>query len=1260
MSSDFFEHLGLEELQTLNKVAICNASGGMMKLKGQTKLDFKLGNQGYNHPFIVCANLRRPLILGLDFLQINRIGLDWDETGNKVLKQGRQILIESIDEQEPSTLIKNAKSVKIPERSIAVIETAIETKSLRLGQYYETKICPYLHDEYPNLIMPLIIHHNNSWNGEQGKVYVPLLIINLDYQELYLPKGKVVGTLQEEQLDLNEIIHEELDITENKIKTKTREETPSVSYYKKVLEQEEDKETLNKMIVSPADINIHRKLELKDAEVEEKYWKIFKDLCLEYKDIFSTDSADIGHTTLITMEIDTGDSPPICQRPYNLPLKHTEWVRKELELLEKAGVIVRSMSPWASPIVIVPKHTAVGEPPRRRMCVDYRALNNLLPLVKKAYSKAKGVLSLVPLPKIDEIYSKLAGSHIYSSLDLRSGYHHISLSEQSQPKSAFVTPMGKYQFTKVPFGLAQAPAYFQQLINRVLYDMPYTFGYLDDILIYSRDVQGHIEHLKSVFQRMREVGLKLKESKCNFLKQHLQYLGHLISGEGIKPVSEKLDSMEKIASPKNPKQVKQFLGLVGYYRKFVPRFSDIARPLTNLTRKTQKFEWTEPCQKAFKALQRELMKEPILKYPDVNKPYIMFTDASKYAWACVLTQSHEHEIEGKKVVINHPITYQSGLFRGSQLNWAALTKEAYAIYMACKKLVFYLQDADVTIYTDHRPLLKFLNKATLNQKVNNWAMELEGLGKIKIEHIAGIKNTLADTLSRLIETDPEIALEPEPYGQEYGYALFEDLPPIIALLELGGYDWHSHDLNSLLPTDDDELHLPIQEEQLQEYQQQDQWTKQLYDKIKKDPKLSTSHYVIENGVLKRKIVDYKQNYQVWVLPKPLRPIVLKMAHDDLGHNGSTRTYTAIKRLYYWKGMKQDINRYVKQCRVCQQRNKQIMKYAVLHFDTPTLPMEFISMDLIGEFHPPSSKGHRYALTVICMLTGYVFCIPLKTKTAAEVVQKYIHNVSAPYGPSRKILSDNGTEFKNTLFEQIAQEIGVEHKIYSPPYHPQSNGRIEGFHAWLKACMAKHISPQVEWDDVIPLACACYNYFPNENSKESPFFLMFGRDPLLPLNNLIQPKLRYMGDDENILSLEAMKNIYEMAARNLKMARERYDSTQKGSIRTQIKPNDTVMVKNHTAGPFDPKYVGDYRVISVKGNQLEVRPTRGGKTQMVHVSHAKYVLPADLIIQQIPDIKQFGRRSKYRLSEEKIEDLKWELQTKGPKELPNQLKGTKKS
>ena len=289
--------------------------------------------------------------------------------------------------------------------------------------------------------------------------------------------------------------------------------------------------------------------------------------------------------------------------------------------------------------------------------------------------------------------------------------------------------------------------------------------YLDDIIIFSKTEEEHLQHLEDIFEQLQKAGLKLKLQKCSFFKKHIQYLGHLISDEGIQPLPEKLESIAKMPVPQNTKQVKQLLGLVGYYRRFVPHFSDIARPLTQLTRKNEGFNWSTECEKCFHMLKNYLYEAPILRYPDPTAEYILYTDASKYAYAGVLTQS----IDGT----DHPVAYTSGLFRVSQLNWAALTKEAYAIYMSVKKLSFYLDSAQITLRSDHRPLKKFLEKNTMNAKVNNLAVKLESQN-INFEFIAGTKNVLADTLSRQIEFDESIKLPKEEPGYEFGYTPFKN------------------------------------------------------------------------------------------------------------------------------------------------------------------------------------------------------------------------------------------------------------------------------------------------------------------------------------------------------------------------------------------------------------------------------------------------------------------------------------------------------
>ena len=404
--------------------------------------------------------------------------------------------------------------------------------------------------------------------------------------------------------------------------------------------------------------------------------------------MFSTNNEDIGHTNLITMDIDTGDSPPSAKKPYTLLLKHYDWVQQEIESLERAGVITRSVSPWASPVIMVLKKSAPVELPSRRMCIDFHAVNVLQPKVVKVDSKAKGNLTLHPLPNINQLYAQLRGAKIFTTVDLRSGYYHIELDKDSQSKMAFITPFGKYEFNMVPFGLAQAPAYFQALINKVLKGLhKFAVAYLDDIIIFSKDEEEHLEHLRIIFQRLKEAGLKLKRSKCDFMKTQIQYLGHLISSSGIQPLPEKLGSIKNMPAPRSPKEVKQFLGLAGYYHKFVPRFSDLSRPLTRLTRKDVLFEWTKECQACFELLKETLCTHPILWYPDPNKSYVLFTDASKYGWAGVLISQPYEEIIHES---NQSTTMQCAFIKiGSS---ASIT------------------NADVIIKSGHLPLKKFLRR----------------------------------------------------------------------------------------------------------------------------------------------------------------------------------------------------------------------------------------------------------------------------------------------------------------------------------------------------------------------------------------------------------------------------------------------------------------------------------------------------------------------------------------------------------------------
>ena len=450
--------------------------------------------------------------------------------------------------------------------------------------------------------------------------------------------------------------------------------------------------------------------------------------------------------------------------------------------------------------------------------------------------------------------------------------------------------------------------------------------------------------------------------------------------------------------------------------------------------------------------------------------------------------------------------------------------------MSVKKLSFYLTGAQILLRSDHKPLEKFLLKNMLNSKVNNWAMELEAFN-IQFDYIKGSNNILADTLSHLIAIDPDMPTTPEERGYEFGYAIFEEFPKV----KTKTYEVNEVivGMNKEIIKNDPELQKslqcienPIAPQRLKKLQQ-DTNIEALKCKLQHN-KLDKEYYSLDkNKLLTRKVIDGGHEFHTIYLPSILTFQVLRTAHDNLSHNGFPRTYAALKRVFYWKGMKEDIRKHCKMCATGQLHKLENMKFKRKVFKPSLHPMDFICMDLIGKFRPPTSHGHRYALTAVCMLPGFTWCVPLKTKTAEEVTKAYMDHIYSNFGGSIKILMDNGTEFKNKLFKEVIEKVGTEFSIHSPPYRPQSNGKIEGFHRFLK-------TPKLT-----PMAMACYNFFPNCNARESAFFIMFGRDPINKLNMLLHSARRYFQDDNGLPNLEALKNIYQVVAQQLLNSRERY-------------------------------------------------------------------------------------------------------------------------
>ena len=545
------------------------ATGTSMEPIGFTECSFDINGHAFTQKFIVCNNQTRPIILGKDFAAKNCIGVVWTKQGSRKMIDDDGKMIMEVKEQTTDVPLSLTNPIRIPPHTIAV---AVVECATPLNSTLDIRANEGFLRDFPN------IHVAQSYvNNPQQSLApncIPFTFTNLSMYSQYLGKDKAVGFAQliVEDVEVHALAdHEEIAEMmrgpRNHIPRKTQ-----AKYKMPIIPLD------NAFITSPADVPGPRKVDLQDADITPRTRSAFDALCERYPKVFSKGNEDIGQTQLVTMDIDTGDSPPISSRLYTLVLKHHKWVQEEIETLERAGVITKSMSPWASPIVMVPKKSQPGKPPKKRLCIDFRKINDLQQKVIME-GKSKGCLSFIPLPKIDEMYAKLKGAKFFSTIDLRSGYYHIALGKDSRAKTAFVTPFGKYEFLQVPFGLAQAPAFFQHPMNKVLDNCSFAMTYLDDIIIFSNTEEEHLAHIKEIFRRLEAADLKMKRSKCDFFKKHIHYLGHLISANGIQPLKDKLDTIRDMPAPSSPKEVKQFLGLAGYYRKFVPCFADLSRPL---------------------------------------------------------------------------------------------------------------------------------------------------------------------------------------------------------------------------------------------------------------------------------------------------------------------------------------------------------------------------------------------------------------------------------------------------------------------------------------------------------------------------------------------------------------------------------------------------------------------------------------------------------------------------------------------------------
>ena len=452
-----------------------------------------------------------------------------------------------------------------------------------------------------------------------------------------------------------------------------------------------------------------------------------------------------------------------------------------------------------------------------------------------------------------------------------------------------------------------------------------------------------------------------------------------------------------------------------------------------------------------------------------------------------------------------------------------------------------------------------------------------------------------------------------------------------------------------------EIKLPLKPKQLQQLQKNDAYCRDVAKKLHKDTELQKI-FIKEKGVLYRLWIEERRTFKCILVPQILQDSMIILAHNYSGHNGSRRTYNCLKRQYYWPGIQKQIFRHCKKCKECMLQNQGQPEKCFGHFDSPDLPMEFFCMDLVGPIHPPSSRGNKYVLTVIDMLTGFTIAVPIKNENAETICEAYKDNVYCVFGGSSRMLTDNRSEFKNKEMQEVCDTLGLKH-IFSPVYTPQSNGRLEGWHRFFKSCIAKHIrGGGVEWDELVPMAVSAYNFFPCQSSKESPFVLMFGRDPITLVAKLLEPRPRYYGERGGALKLETLRRLYTIVVQNIRKARGKLPKKEEEPHKFEV--NDMVLVKDPDTAVFEPRYQPNFRVTAIFGNNIiEVQDKQGHKS-VRRSAHVKYIDPSEKVEKQLPSeevVKNYGISSKLILAEKDIPDLHFNI--KDRKEGGNSLERT---
>lgn len=940
----------------------------------------------------------------------------------------------------------------------------------------------------------------------------------------------------------------------------------------------------------PQDISIRDLLRLDHLNTEER--KELIKLCKQYEDIIYKPNEPLTFTSEIKHQIKTTDDVPTYTKSYRYPYVHKEEVRRQIASMLEQGIIRQSYSPWSSPVWVVPKKKDASGQQKWRLVIDYRKVNE------------KTISDRYPLPNITEILDKLGKCMYFTTLDLASGFHQIEMDPKHIAKTAFTVEDGHYEYVRMPFGLKNAPSTFQRVMDNVLKELigKKCLVYLDDIIIFSTSLQEHLESIKLVFEKLRQSNFKIQMDKCEFMKKEIAFLGHIITPEGIKPNPMKVDAIKNFPMPKTRKEIKCFVGLISYYRKFIKDLAKLTRPLTKCLKKGAEIIHDNEYIEAFETCKNLLTNDPILQHPDFTKPFILTTDASNFALGAILSQG--------TIGSDKPICFASRTLSETESRYSTIEKELLAIVWATKYFRPYLFGRKFQIVTDHKPLTWIMNLKEPNSKLVRWRLKLEEFD-YEVVYKKGKWNTNADALSRVKINDPyspnchELNVNDNTDGTLHStaHSLEENLNDGIAISEKP-----LNEFNLQMILEIGEKGSPMVVENIFRNRQRRTIRRPIFneeemiDIFKKflAPNRLTAVYTDDNTFhivqsVFSKYFSHSKTFRIIRCKDILKDIridddqekSIREYHEQSNHRGIDECFLHLKREIYFPNMKSIITKTINNCDKCKihkyDRNPPKIQYEIP--EIPQKPLEIVHIDIY-------TINNNQILTLIDKFSKFAAGFTLKARTSVTVLRALKSYISL-YGIPKKIVCDQGPEFTANIFQDFCKQIKTKLHITSFQ-QTSSNSPVERLHSTLTEIYRIILSTRkehkltTEHEEMLNETLITYNNAIHSATKYTPYELFFGR-PYIFLKTLDST-----GEHEYLTKLNEFLNILypEIKERVSRVTQAKLDKLNKSREPAEDRDrNEVVFRKEARRNKLTPRF--SKHLIS-KNNKVTVITNRDRK------------------------------------------------------------------